>query len=55
MKRLAKHEWEFFMRLGPGNVFLADLLKLIGKCADMLSVDIWESVRVCAGKIRTRD
>ena len=39
----------------PGNVFLDGLLKLIGKGAEMLSVDIWESVRSCAGKIRARD
>jgi hypothetical protein len=55
MKRLAEHEREFFMRLWPGNVLLSDLLKPISKCAEMLSVDIWESVRVCAGKIRARD
>ncbi len=52
MKRIAEHEWEFFLRLWPGNILLADLLKLISKCAEMLSVDIWESARVCAGKIR---
>jgi hypothetical protein len=44
-----------FMGLAMGNVFLAGLLKLISKCAEMLSVDIWESGRVCAGKIRARD
>jgi len=44
-----------FMELAMGNVFLAGLLKLISKCAEMLSVDIWESGRVCAGKIRARD
>jgi len=38
-----------------GNVFLAGLLKLISKCAEMLSVDIWEPGRVCAGKILARD
>ena len=43
------------MGLTLGNVFLAGLLKLISKCAEMLSVDIWESGRVCAGKIRARD
>jgi hypothetical protein len=43
------------MGLAPGNVFLAGLLKLISKCPEMLSVDIWESVRVRAGKIRARD
>ena len=34
---------------------LAGLLKLISKCAEMLSVDIWESVRARAGKIRAQD
>ena len=43
------------MVLTMGNVFLAGLLKLISKCAEMLSVDIWESVRACAGKIRPQD
>ena len=43
------------MGLAMRNVFLAGLLKLISKCAEMLSVDIWESVRVCAGKICARD
>jgi hypothetical protein len=43
------------MGLAMGNVFLAGLLKLSSRCAEMLSVDIWESVRVCAAKIRARD
>ena len=43
------------MGLAMGNVFLAGLLKLISRGAEMLSVDIWESVRACAGKIRARD
>jgi hypothetical protein len=43
------------MELAPGNVFLAGLLKLISKDAEMPSGDIWESVRACAGKIRARD
>jgi hypothetical protein len=57
MERLAERGWEFFMRLGSlGNVFLAgNLVKLVSKRAEMLSVDIWESVRACAGKIRARD
>jgi hypothetical protein len=44
-----------FMGLAMGNVFLAALLKLISKSAEMLSVDIWESVRGWPGKIRARD
>jgi hypothetical protein len=55
MERLAEPGWEFFMGLAPGNVFLAGLLKLISKGAEMLSVDIGESVRACSGKIRARD
>jgi hypothetical protein len=55
MERLAERRWEFFMELAPGNVFLVGLLKLISKCAEMLSVDIGESVRGCAGKIRARN
>jgi len=55
MERLAERGWEFFMGLAPGNVFLAGLLKLIRKGAEMLSVDIGESVRACAGKIRAGD
>jgi len=31
MERLAERAWKFFMELGPGNVFLAGLLKLISK------------------------
>ena len=55
MERFAERGWEFFMGLAPGNVFLAGLLKLIRKGAEMLSVDIGESVRACAGKIRGGD
>jgi hypothetical protein len=44
-----------FMGLAMGDVFLAGLLELISKSAEMLSIDIWESGRVCAGKIRARD
>ena len=55
MERLAERAWKFFMELEPGNVFLAGLLKLISKGAEMLSVDIGESVRACSGKIRARD
>jgi len=43
------------MGLALGNVFLAGLLKLISKGAEMLSVDIEESVRACSGKIRATD
>jgi hypothetical protein len=43
-----------FMELAPGNV-LAALVKLISKSTEMPSVDIWESVRACAGKNRARD
>ena len=43
------------MVLATGNVFLAGLMKLISKGAGMPCVDIWESVRACAGKIRARD
>jgi len=42
------------MELAPGNV-LAGLVKLINKGAEMPNVDIWESVRACAEKIRARD
>ena len=55
MERLAERGLKCFMELGPGNVFLAGLLKLILKGAEMLSVDIGESVRACSGKIRARD
>lgn len=55
MERLAERGLEFFMGLAPGNVFLASLLKLISKGAEMLSFDTGESVRACAGKIRSRD
>jgi hypothetical protein len=54
MERLAERGWEFSMGLAPGNV-LAGLLKLISEGAEMLSVDIGESVRACSGKIRARD
>ena len=37
------------------EIFLASLLKLISKGAEMLSFDIGESVRAFAGKIRSRD
>ena len=40
MERLAERGWEFFMGLAPGNVFLAGLLKLISKSAEMLSADV---------------
>jgi hypothetical protein len=43
------------MGLAPGNVFLASLLKLISKGAEMLSFDIGESVRASAGRIRAQD
>ena len=55
MERLAERGLDFFIGLAPGNVFLAGLLKLISKGAEMLSVDIGESVRACAGKMRARD
>ena len=55
MERLAERGWEFSMGLGPENVFLAGLLKLISKCAEMLSFEFGESVRARAGKIRARD
>jgi hypothetical protein len=40
------------MELAPGNVFLAGLMKPITKGTGMPCVDILESVRACAGKIR---
>jgi hypothetical protein len=43
------------MELAPGNVFLAGLLKLISKGTEMPSLDIGESVRACAAKMRARD
>ena len=43
------------MVLTMGNVFLAGLLKLISKGAEMLSFDIGESVRASAGRIRAQD
>jgi len=43
------------MGLAPGNVFLVGLLKLISKGAEMLSVDIGESVHASSGKIRAPD
>ena len=43
------------MELASGNVFLARLVKVISKRAEMPTVDVWESVRACAGKIRGRD
>jgi len=52
--RLAERGWEFFIGLAPENVFLAGLLKLL-EGAEMLSVDIGESVRECARKIRAQD
>jgi hypothetical protein len=55
MERLAERGMGISMGLAMGNAFLAGLLKLISKCAEMLGIDIWESVRVCAGKIRARD
>ena len=55
MERLAERGWEFSMGLAPRNVFLTGLLKLISEGAEMLSVDIGESVRACSGKIRARD
>jgi hypothetical protein len=39
------------MELAPGNV-LAGLLKLISKGTEMPSLDIGESVRACAAKMR---
>ena len=44
-----------FMGLALGNVFLVGLLKLISKSAEMLSLDIGESVHASSGKIRARD
>jgi hypothetical protein len=55
MERLVERGLKFFMELGPGNVFLAGLLKLNKKRAEMLSVDIGKSVRACSVKIRARD
>ena len=55
MERLAERGLESFIRLAPGNIFLAGLLKLISKGREMLSVDIGESVRACLAKIRARD
>jgi hypothetical protein len=52
MERLAERGWEFFMGLAMWNVFLAGLLKLFSKGAEMLGVDIGESVRACSGPIR---
>jgi hypothetical protein len=43
------------MELRPGNVFLAGLVKLISKGAEVPYVDIWESVRACAGKVLAQD
>jgi len=54
MERLAKRGWEFFMGLAAGNVFLACLLKLVGKGAEMLSRRRGVRSRML-GKIRARD
>lgn len=55
MERFAERGGESLKGLAPGNVSLAGLLKLGSRCVEMLSVDIWESGCVCAGKTGARD
>ena len=45
-----------FYGTGDGECLLGWFAeKLISKGAEMLSVDIWEPVRACSGKIGARD